>query len=160
MLKIKLGSEFVKKHRKDVLTREDLLQPPEQTEASCETKKKARIIGEIKEKRERNVKNFLKDDLTFEAAIYNEAVHYYSEGKWKDVDNSMTDGKDEAGNDVLENKDNDIKVKIAKKANSKKLVTIKKDKYQTYLQQLNFLMFIQIQIYNIPLIQTTLRNVL
>lgn len=108
--------------------------PPEQMDTSgidtTNKKKKSRIIGEIKEKRERNIKHFLKEDLTFEAAIYNEAVHYYSGGQWKDIDNSIVEGKDDENNDVLENKDSDVKVKVAKKVKSRKLIIIKKDKYE------------------------------
>lgn len=99
-------------------------------ENNIKIKGKGKIIGEIEEKRERNVKHFLKDNLTFEAAIYNEPVHYYSNGKWKDIDNSLKDSKDEEDNDVLENKENEIKVKIAKNSMAKKLITIKKDNYE------------------------------
>lgn len=93
-------------------------------------KKEGKIVGEAVEKREKNVKHFLKDDLTSEAVIYNAPVHYLENGKWKDINNSLLDKKDEENNDVLENKENDFKVKIAKNIKSKKLVTIQKDKYE------------------------------
>lgn len=48
--------------------------PPETSSAE---KPKSRILKEITDKREKNVKHFLKDDLTFEAAVYNEPVHYF-----------------------------------------------------------------------------------
>ena len=91
----------------------------------------ATIVGEITEKRERNVKYLFKDDQTFEADVYNTAVHYQdSNGQWKDIDNSLVDAKDENGNDVLKNKENDFGVEISKNANSGKLVSIKKDDYE------------------------------
>ncbi|MDW8799530.1 DNRLRE domain-containing protein, partial [Clostridium sp. A1-XYC3] len=121
------------KHKKANLVRQNsanLSQSTVKPEVINPKRKKKRIIGEVKEKRQKNVKHFLKEDLTFEAAIYNEDVHYYSDGQWKDIDNSIIDGKDEENNDVFENKENDIKIKIAKKVKNKKLVTIKKDKYE------------------------------
>lgn len=43
----------------------------------------ANIIGELTDKREKNVKHFLKDDMTYEAAVYPSAVHYFDDGKWR-----------------------------------------------------------------------------
>ncbi|MFL0197564.1 hypothetical protein ACJDU8_18635 [Clostridium sp. WILCCON 0269] len=51
--------------------------------------RETKIVGEVTEKREKNVKHFLKEDSTFEAAIYSEPVHYLSNGKWQDIDNSI-----------------------------------------------------------------------
>lgn len=93
-------------------------------------KKEAKIVGEIESRREKNIKVFMKDDNTFEAAIYNEAVNYLEDGKWKEIDNSLIDANDEDKQPVVENKANDFKVKIAKKADAKKLVRIQKDKYE------------------------------
>ncbi len=99
--------------------------PIEQSE-----KKEADIIGEVKEKRGKNIKHFLKEDMSIEENIYPTAVHYLSDGKWKDIDNSLSDKKDEDNNDVLENKDNDYKIKVAKNTKSNKLIRIQKDKYE------------------------------
>ncbi|WP_411681918.1 DNRLRE domain-containing protein [Clostridium thailandense] len=93
-------------------------------------KEERKILGEIIEKRDKYVKHFLKEDLTFEAAIYDEAVHYLKGGKWRDIDNSMIETKDEEDNTVFENKDNDFKVRIAKKVKSKGFVIIKEDDYE------------------------------
>ncbi|WP_035381738.1 DNRLRE domain-containing protein, partial [Fervidicella metallireducens] len=92
--------------------------------------KESKIVGEVIEKRERNVKHFLKDDMTYVACSYPTAVHYKENGQWKDIDNTLIDNKDENGNEIIENKDNDIKFKIAKNLKSNKLVSIKKDKYE------------------------------
>lgn len=52
------------------------------------------IVEEITAKREKNIKYFLKEDMTQEADIYPAAVHYLSNGKWKDIDNTLLAEKD------------------------------------------------------------------
>ncbi len=94
------------------------------------SKPEPKIVEEITDKREKNVKHFLKEDMTQEADVYPTAVHYISNGKWKDINNTLIDEKDENNNDVLGNKDNSYKVKIAKNTSSNKLVRITKDKYE------------------------------
>jgi RHS repeat-associated protein len=89
-----------------------------------------KVLGEVQEKRTKNSKQFYLDNHTYKAAIYPTAVHYLENGKWKDIDNTIIEGKDELNKDVLENKANDYKVKIAKKANSNKLVKFQKGDYQ------------------------------
>ncbi|KYH30597.1 hypothetical protein CLTEP_25650 [Clostridium tepidiprofundi DSM 19306] len=89
-----------------------------------------KIIKEIKEKREKNIKYFLKDDLSYEAAIYPFAIHYKENGKWKDIDNTLIESNDKNDNSIVENKENNYKIKISKNVNSDKLVNIKKDKYE------------------------------
>lgn len=93
-------------------------------------KKDAKIIQEAVEKREKNVKHFLKEDNTYEASVYSTAVHYKSEGIWKDINNSLIDSFDEEMNGVIENKDNGYKIKMAKNTQSNKLVKIKKGTYE------------------------------
>ncbi|WP_035381744.1 DNRLRE domain-containing protein, partial [Fervidicella metallireducens] len=92
--------------------------------------KESKIVGESIEKREKNVKHFIKDDGTYVACSYSTAVHYKENGRWKDIDNTLIDDKDENGNETIANKDNDIKFKVAKNLKSNKLVSIKKDKYE------------------------------
>lgn len=149
--------------------------PPEATleflqEASKDSKKiEGKIISELNEKRERNIKHFLKDDMTYEAVEYALPVHYEEGGQWKDIDNSLVETKEEDvnnkealnsetaessedkniildsldkakefvvskvngnNNSVLENKENDFKVKFSKKSSSKNLVKVQKDKYE------------------------------
>jgi RHS repeat-associated protein len=90
-----------------------------------------KIVGETTDKREKSTKVYRKDDGSFEAAIFDTAVHYKdSQGQWKDIDNSLIDVKDEKGNDILKNKENSFDVEISKNANSDKLVNIKKDGYE------------------------------
>ncbi|WP_010075581.1 hypothetical protein [Clostridium cellulovorans] len=65
------------------------------------------------------------DDGSFQAVVYQNPVHYLDNGVWKDIDNTLVD----EGSDVT-NKDNDFKIKFAKKSNDSKLVTIQEDKYE------------------------------
>lgn len=94
----------------------------------------AKIIKEIEEKREVNVKHFLKDDMTYEAVVYPEPVHYLEDGKWKNIDNSLGEKKLANNETVIENKDNNFKVKFTKNininSNSKNLVEISKKDFK------------------------------
>jgi len=93
-------------------------------------KQEAKIIGELTDKREKNIKRFMKDDHTYEADIYPTAIHYLVNGQWKDIDNSLVDAADEDNVDVLQNKGNSYKVKIAKNTKANKLVRLQKDQYE------------------------------
>ena len=116
-----------------------------------------KVVGEIKEKREENIKQFLMDDNSYQAVIYNEPVHYYEDGQWKDIDNTLQDTVDEGLGETEEpdkavNKDvsieaaakkdnkkeknaltnisNDFKISFAKDTKKKSLVSLKKDDYE------------------------------
>jgi RHS repeat-associated protein len=121
--------------------------------------KEPKIIGEVESKREQNVKQFLMDDMTYQVAIYPEPVHYLVNGKWENIDNSLVEEEDKSESTTNEeeisisddseeknnsqqtkevtnkssiytNKKNDFSINISNKANSKKFVSIKKDKYE------------------------------
>ena len=47
------------------------------------------LVSEDVSRRTENEKHFRKLDGTYEVSIYDEAVHYYKEGKWEDIDNSL-----------------------------------------------------------------------
>lgn len=95
---------------------------------SMNTESKGEIKGELIDKRERNIKYFLLDNNNVKAEIYQDAVHYMKDGKWADIDNSLTEADDTDGQKVIENKLNSFKVKFAKNATDNKLVSIKSDK--------------------------------
>lgn len=88
------------------------------------------IIGEVTEKREKNIKHFMKEDFTYEAAIYPYAVHFNKNGKWEDIDNTLSEVDDEQGNKVLKNKKNEFSVKFSKNSNSSKLIRLEQGKYE------------------------------
>ena len=137
------------------------------TSTSTDSEKpEGKILREITEKRGSNVKYFLLDDGSYEADVYKEPVHYFENGEWKDIDNSLQEENDPTINNqedkgdaqsdlqtayvnensdnysvsnttkvasdakILSNKDNDVKIKVAEKSKSKKLVQIKKDNYE------------------------------
>ncbi|QAA31077.1 hypothetical protein [Clostridium manihotivorum] len=90
--------------------------------------KSKKITKELTNERTENSKKFQKEDGSFEVDQYNSAIHYQDGGQWKDIDNTLEESKDkdDDGNNVLENKQNNIKVKISKNSSSKKLVQMKK----------------------------------
>lgn len=89
------------------------------------------IIGEVEEKREENVKYFIKEDKSYEAAIYPGAIHYKDEDEWKEIDNSLSESVDSESNQrVLETKQNEYDIQFAQNTESEDLVKIKKDKYK------------------------------
>jgi hypothetical protein len=93
--------------------------------------KEKKILKELVDKREANVKYFLMDDMTEEADVYSVPVHYQIDGQWKEIDNSMIEANDNAmGNGGYSNKTNDFKINIAKDTTSNKLINLKKDKYE------------------------------
>lgn len=64
-------------------------------------KKEGKIIGEIVEKREKNIKHFIKDDLSYEAAVYDYPVHYLKNNKWEDIDNSLVEKTNEENKPIV-----------------------------------------------------------
>ncbi len=92
----------------------------EDNEQELETK----IVKEALEKRESNVKHFLKEDNSYEAVIYNDPVHYLDNGVWKDIDNSFSeieDKKEYTYKEIDDNKEQDRYIneeKDTKKNNS------------------------------------------
>ncbi len=100
-------------------------------DADFSTSSLGKIVGEATEKREKQTKVYRKDDGSFEAVIYDSAIHYKdAQGDWKDIDNSLEDANDTNGNGILKNKDNSFALEISKNAKSDKLVNIKKDGYE------------------------------
>ncbi len=48
------------------------------------------IIGEDVSLRTANTKHFRHEDGSYTAAMYDSPVHYYTDGEWKDIDNTLT----------------------------------------------------------------------
>lgn len=59
-------------------------------------KKESKILKEVVEKREQNTKYFLRDDMSYEAVVYPQPVHYLENGQWKDIDNSQVETSSDA----------------------------------------------------------------
>ena len=89
------------------------------------------IIGEQEDKRDASTKHFMTEHGNGIAAVYSEPVHYQTEeGSWEEIDNSLAEGTDIQVGEVYENTANDIKVKLAKKRDHKRLVTLDDGEYQ------------------------------
>ncbi|MBU1020415.1 MAG: DNRLRE domain-containing protein, partial [Firmicutes bacterium] len=82
------------------------------------------IVDEDESRRTANEKHFRKLDGTYEVAIYDNSVHYYEDGNWKDIDNSLNDN----GN-YLENKNNSFKTIFPKNLSENKTIGIKSKDY-------------------------------
>lgn len=84
------------------------------------------VIGEDTERRGENEKHFLMSDGTRVATMYDTAVHYLDEsGEYQEIDNSF-----ESSGEEYQTKKGKNKVKLAKKASAKKLVTLHTDDYK------------------------------
>lgn len=99
-------------------------------EVQVETKesqdlKSIEIKGELEEKRDRNIKEFLNSDNTITAAIYPYAVHYMKDGKWEDIDNSLVEISSNEGRKLKQTKSNNFKVTFAKNSSETNLINIK-----------------------------------
>ena len=92
-----------------------------------------KFISELEEKREANRKVFLLSDGSYLSAEYPQQVHFKENGYWKDYDNTLTevDSKDNSEKEY-ENNISDVKVKLSKKTNGKKFITVEKDGYKLY----------------------------
>lgn len=89
-----------------------------------------KIIGEIQEKREANIKHFYMGDGSYQAVVYPYNVHYKENGIWQDIDNTLKDSSDENNQGILENNKNSFKIKISKNTDSSNLVRIQKANYE------------------------------
>ncbi|WP_160680471.1 DNRLRE domain-containing protein [Clostridium sp. C8-1-8] len=122
--------------------------------------KESKIVGEVNEKRDESTKYFMKEDHSYEAAVYPIPVHYFEDGKWKEIDNTLEETSDDTfkadgvsseastenarksnvqatvnkikdtDKNTLKTKQNSFKISFAKDTNSKKLIKVQKDKYE------------------------------
>ncbi|SHJ09847.1 RHS repeat-associated core domain-containing protein [Clostridium amylolyticum] len=88
------------------------------------------ILGEINEKREENIKYFIKDNFTYELAIYPYSVHYNKDGKWEEIDNTIVEELDKDNNKIYKNSNNSFKAEFLSNNKSKELVRLNKDGYE------------------------------
>jgi len=91
------------------------------------------IEGEVIDERTETTKTFRKIDGTYEVAMYNDTIHYYEDGKYKQVNNSLYDN----GNNEYENLYNKFKVKFPKKLDDNKKIKLTLDKYSIDWNVLN-----------------------
>ncbi len=84
------------------------------------------IINEIEEKRTETVKHFYMSDGSYRAVTYNDAVHYYDNNEWKNIDNELVYNE---SNETYENKENSFKAVFSEDLGSDKLFSIENDGY-------------------------------
>lgn len=84
----------------------------------------ASITEELTAKRSKFVKQFAMSDGSFTAVTYSMPVHYMNNGKWKEIDTTLT----KSGKDNYKTKATDLSIKAAKKANTKSVVSLKRGK--------------------------------
>ena len=111
-----------------VSAEEDAGSEAEQTDSSAAEPagEEPYVIGEDVSRRGENEKHFLMSDGSSVAALYETDVHYRDEtGAFQEIDNSF-----ESAGDEYQTKEGKQKVKLAKKASAKKLVTIHTDGYK------------------------------
>ncbi|MCF7924241.1 MAG: hypothetical protein K9L64_03935 [Candidatus Izimaplasma sp.] len=90
------------------------------------------IDSEVISERTETSKTFRKIDGTYEIAIYDDAIHYFEDGEWLQVDNSLVDN-----GDILENKANKFKVKLPKYLDDNKQIKLTMGDYSIDWNVLN-----------------------
>ncbi len=79
-------------------------------------------MQEIKSLRKKREKHYLNEDGTFTVYAYNNDIHYFKDGKYEEIDNTILE-KD----NKIENKANDFKAEFAKSNTDNFLIKITKD---------------------------------
>lgn len=82
------------------------------------------IVREIESERGLNYKVFEKIDGTYEIALYDDIIHYFEDGEYKEINNSFSDL-----GDTLENKANKYKFKLPKNIDSTKKFKLSVSEY-------------------------------
>ena len=81
---------------------------------------------EVEKQRTRNTKTFSLGGGTYQMAVYPEAVHYQdAEGKWREIDNRLTEKKNHRGQRVLRNGSNKLMAEFAQKTGDAPLVNLR-----------------------------------
>jgi RHS repeat-associated protein len=113
---------------------------PPQAETTQEKTSKADtmeapLIGEDVTRRTENSKHFRRSDGSYTAVVYGTPVHYLSNGKLVDIDNTLTEDNDSdeaqttnQKSEIYSTHGNNFHVKFAKKSTGKYLIKLKKDK--------------------------------
>lgn len=81
-------------------------------------------MKELKHLRKRNEKHFLNDDGTISLYLYNNDIHYFKNGEYLDIDNTLMEKEN-----TIVNKANNFHTSFTKDKNTNLLVDITKDNY-------------------------------
>ena len=92
---------------------------------------------EVEKQRTRNTKTFSLGGGAYQMAVYPEAVHYQdAEGKWREIDNRLTEKKNHRGQRVLRNGSNKLMTEFAQKTGDAPLVNLRTSSGQTLSWQI------------------------
>lgn len=91
------------------------------------------ILREDISKREEFIKYFEYDDGTYMASIYGEPVHYYENGKWIEIDNTL----EEVNSSYLKNAANDFTVYIPKNSGTPAIMEFENKEIRFSLESTN-----------------------
>ena len=87
------------------------------------------LVGELTELRESDIKHFRRADGISEMVVYPYDVHFESDGRWIDIDNTLVETINEDGETVYRNAASDFVVSFASNLSSDNLVTIEYNGY-------------------------------
>ena len=87
------------------------------------------LVGELTELRESDIKHFRRADGISEMVVYPYDVHFESDGRWIDIDNTLVETTNEDGETVYRNTASDFVVSFAPNLSSDSLVTIEYNGY-------------------------------
>ena len=87
------------------------------------------LVGELTELRESDIKHFRRADGISEMVVYPYDVHFESDGRWIDIDNTLVETINEDGDTVYRNAASDFVVSFAPNLSSDSLVTIEYNGY-------------------------------
>lgn len=96
---------------------------------------------EMEKQRTRNTKTFSLGGGAYQMAVYPEAVHYQdAEGKWREIDNRLTEKKNHHGQHVLRNSSNKLMAEFAQKTGDAPLVNLRTSSGQRFRGRLKTLL--------------------
>lgn len=84
------------------------------------------LIGEVDNLRSANSKTFQRVDGSFVALLYSDSVHYEKEGKWENIDNTLSF---DINDDSYANKANQFQIKFPKSIDDNKSIKLSMEEY-------------------------------
>lgn len=98
----------------------------QETEQTDETVEEPEIIGEDEARRDELTKHFIMSDGSRKAVMYSQPVHFLENGKWVDIDNTLTY---DAVNGEYRNENSSFDISFKKDFNDESLVEIENNGY-------------------------------
>ena len=86
------------------------------------------VICEVPEKRDEYTKTYKKGNNTYTSVISSAPVHYLKDGKWEEIDNTLTE-KQKDGQTVYTNADNPVNIDFPETISDDNKIVIENDNY-------------------------------